>query len=158
MDRQGKSDFDITLTRAKIEVAAVRYSLKNEANQKVGYIRLQEFSSHAGEQMQRAIKKLSDEKADALVFDLRGNPGGLLSVSIDIAQMWMDSGAIVRTVDRAGDAQEMRANRTGITDKPSVVRVDRNPASASSVLAGALKDHKRTHEMAGPTFHNAWVM
>jgi carboxyl-terminal processing protease len=62
MARQGKSDFDITLTRAKIEVAAVRYSLKNEANQKVGYIRLQEFSSHAGEQMQRAIKKLSDEK------------------------------------------------------------------------------------------------
>ncbi|MCW6053519.1 S41 family peptidase [Lyngbya sp. CCAP 1446/10] len=155
--RQGKSDFDITLTRARIEVAAVRYSLKKEANKNVGYIRLQEFSSHAGEQMQRAIKKLSDQKADAFVLDLRGNPGGLLSVSIDIAQMWMDSGAIVRTVDRAGGSQEMRANRTAITDKPLVVLVDNNSASASEILAGALKDNKRATVMGGQTFGKALV-
>ncbi|TAF57639.1 MAG: PDZ domain-containing protein [Oscillatoriales cyanobacterium] len=155
--RQGKSEFDITLTRAKIEVAAVRYSLKKEANKNVGYIRLQEFSSHAGEQMQRAIKNLSEQKADAFVLDLRGNPGGLLSVSIDIAQMWMDSGAIVRTVYRAGDSQEMRANRTAITDKPLVVLVDNNSASASEILAGALKDNKRATVMGGQTFGKALV-
>ena len=155
--RQGKSEFDITLTRAKIEVVTVRSSLKKEANKNVGYIRLQEFSAHAGEQMQRAIKNLSDQKADAFVLDLRGNPGGLLSVSIDIAQMWMDSGAIVRTVYRAGDSQEMRANRTAITDKPLVVLVDNNSASASEILAGALKDNKRATVMGDQTFGKALV-
>jgi carboxyl-terminal processing protease len=155
--REGKSEFDITLTRARIEVAAVRYSLKNEGGKNVGYIRLQEFSSHAGEQMQVAIKKLSAQKADAFVLDLRGNPGGLLRVSIDIARMWMDTGAIVRTVDRAGDSQEMRANRTAITDKPLVVLVDDNSASASEILAGALKDNKRATVMGGQTFGKALV-
>ncbi|MCU0541304.1 MAG: S41 family peptidase [Oscillatoriaceae cyanobacterium Prado104] len=155
--RPGSSDFDLTLTRAKIEVAAVRYSLKAEGNKKVGYIRLQEFSAHAGEQMQVAIKKLSDQKAEAFVLDLRGNPGGLLRVSIDIARMWMDTGAIVRTVDRAGDSQEMRANRTAITDKPLVVLVDDNSASASEILAGALKDNKRATVLGGQTFGKALV-
>lgn len=155
--RSGKSEFDVTLTRARIEVAAVRYSLKNEAGKKVGYIRLQEFSAHAGEQMQVAIKKLSDQKADAFVLDLRGNPGGLLRVSIDIARMWMDTGAIVRTVDRAGDSQEMKANRTALTDKPLVVLVDDNSASASEILAGALKDNKRATVMGGQTFGKALV-
>jgi carboxyl-terminal processing protease len=155
--RQGKSEFDITLTRARIEVIAVRSSLKKEGGKNVGYIRLQEFSSHAGEQMQRAITELSEQKADAFVLDLRGNPGGLLSVSIDIAQMWMDSGAIVRTVYRAGDSQEMRANRTAITDKPLVVLVDNNSASASEILAGALKDNKRATVMGDQTFGKALV-
>ena len=155
--REGKGEFNITLTRARIEVAAVRYSLKKEGGKNVGYIRLQEFSSHAGEQMQVAIKKLSDQKADAFVLDLRGNPGGLLRVSIDIARMWMDTGAIVRTVDRAGDSQEMRANRTAITDKPLVVLVDDNSASASEILAGALKDNKRATVMGGQTFGKALV-
>lgn len=155
--RPGKDEFDITLTRAKIEVAAVRYSLKQEAGQRVGYIRLQEFSAHAAEQMQQAIKKLTADKVDGFVLDLRGNPGGLLRVSIDIARMWMDTGAIVRTVDRDGDSQEMRANRTAITNKPLVVLVDENSASASEILSGALKDNKRATVMGGQTFGKALV-
>ncbi|CBN56819.1 MULTISPECIES: carboxyl-terminal processing protease CtpB [Kamptonema] len=155
--RTGKSPFEVTLTRARIEVAAVRYNLKEEGKTRVGYIRLQEFSAHAGEQMQKAIKKLKDQKADAFVLDLRGNPGGLLRVSIDIARMWMDTGAIVRTVDREGGSEEMRANRTAITDKPLVVLVDDNSASASEILAGALKDNKRATVMGGQTFGKALV-
>lgn len=157
IQRSGKPEFEVTLTRARIEIAAVRYSLKQEPGQKVGYIRLQEFSAHAGEQMQQAIKKLNDQKADAFVLDLRGNPGGLLRVSIDIARMWMDTGAIVKTVDRAGDSQEMRANRTALTNKPLVVLVDDNSASASEILAGALKDNKRATVMGGQTFGKALV-
>jgi carboxyl-terminal processing protease len=107
--------------------------------------------------MEVAIKKLSNQKADAFVLDLRGNPGGLLRVSIDIARMWMDTGAIVRTVDRGGDSQEMRANRTALTDKPLVVLVDDNSASASEILAGALKDNKRATVIGGQTFGKALV-
>ena len=155
--RTGKSPFEVTLTRARIEVAAVRYTLKQEGKTRVGYIRLQEFSAHAGEQMQKAIKKLKDDKVDAFVLDLRGNPGGLLRVSIDIARMWMDTGAIVRTVDREGGSEEMRANRTAIADQPLVVLVDDNSASASEILAGALKDNKRATVMGGQTFGKALV-
>jgi len=157
MAREGKGEFDIILTRAIIEVAAVRSSLKNEDGKKVGYIRLQEFSAHAGEQMEVAIKKLSAEKADAFVLDLRGNPGGSLRVSIDIARMWMDTGAIVRTVNRAGASDEAQANRSAITDKPMVVLVDDNSASASEILAGALKDNKRATVIGGQTFGKALV-
>ncbi|MDF0552258.1 carboxyl-terminal processing protease CtpB [Kamptonema sp. UHCC 0994] len=155
--RTGKSPFEVTLTRARIEVAAVRYTLKEEGKTRVGYIRLQEFSAHAGEQMQKAIKKLKDDKVDAFVLDLRGNPGGLLRVSIDIARMWMNTGAIVRTVDREGGSEEMRANRTAIADQPLVVLVDDNSASASEILAGALKDNKRATVMGGQTFGKALV-
>lgn len=157
INRPGKNQFDLTLTRARIEVPAVRYSLKKEGKTLVGYIRLQEFSAHAGEQMQKAIQKLNEEKVNAFVLDLRGNPGGLLRVSVDIARMWMDTGSIVRTVDRQGGSEEMRNNRTAITDKPLAVLVDDNSASASEILAGALKDNKRATVMGTQTFGKALV-
>mgnify|MGYP001806192728 CR=1 FL=1 len=157
LGRESQPDLTLTLTRARIEVAAVRSNLRQEGQQRIGYIRLQEFSAHAGEQMQRAIVKLKEQKVDGFVLDLRGNPGGLLRVSIDIARMWMDTGAIVRTVDRQGDGQEMRANRTAITNLPLVVLVDDNSASASEILSGALKDNKRATIMGTQTFGKALV-
>ncbi len=155
--RPGDKEFDVTLTRARIELQAVRYDLKREGNQRIGYIRLQEFSAHAGEQMQRAIEDLDNQNPDGYVLDLRGNPGGLLRISIDIARMWMDKGAIVSTVNRDGDKQEVRANRSALTDKPTVVLVDGDSASASEILAGALKDNGRAVIMGDKTFGKALV-
>ncbi|MGK7919036.1 MAG: carboxyl-terminal processing protease CtpB [Trichodesmium sp.] len=155
--RPGKPEFNVTLTRARIELQAVRYDLKQEGNQRIGYIRLQEFSAHAGEQMQRALEDLNAQNADGYVLDLRGNPGGLLRISIDIARMWMDKGAIVSTVNRAGDREEVRANRSALTDKPTVVLVDGDSASASEILAGALKDNGRAVVMGDQTFGKALV-
>ncbi|MEM1172247.1 MAG: carboxyl-terminal processing protease CtpB [Cyanobacteria bacterium P01_H01_bin.35] len=155
--RPGDREFDVTLTRARIELQAVRYDLKREGDQRIGYIRLQEFSAHAGEQMERAIEELDNQNPDGYVLDLRGNPGGLLRISIDIARMWMDKGAIVSTVDRDGDRQELRANRSALTDKPTVVLVDGDSASASEILAGALKDNGRAVVMGDQTFGKALV-
>lgn len=155
--RPGDREFDVTLTRARIELQAVRYDLKREGNQRIGYIRLQEFSAHAGEQMERAIEELDSQNPDGYVLDLRGNPGGLLRISIDIARMWMDKGAIVSTVDRDGERQELRANRSALTDKPTVVLVDGDSASASEILAGALKDNGRAVVMGDQTFGKALV-
>ncbi len=155
--RPGDREFEVTLTRARIELQAVRYDLKQEKNQRIGYIRLQEFSAHAGEQMQRAIEKLNNQNPDGYVLDLRGNPGGLLRISIDIARMWMDKGAIVSTVDRDGDRQEVLADRSALTDKPIVVLVDGDSASASEILAGALKDNGRATIIGDQTFGKALV-
>ncbi|SKB12345.1 Carboxyl-terminal protease [Planktothrix sp. PCC 11201] len=155
--REGQKEFDLTLTRARIELETVTYRVNNEGNRKIGYIQLREFNSHAAEQMQAAIQALTKENVQAFVLDLRGNPGGLLRTSIDIARMWMDTGAIVSTVDRNGKTQEIRNNRTSITKLPVVVLVDGNSASASEILAGALKDNQRGVVMGTQTFGKALV-
>ncbi len=157
INRPEDDEFDVTLTRARIELETVYYRLNEEGDQKVGYIQLREFNSHASEQMEEAIEELTEQEADAFVLDLRGNPGGLLRSSIEIARMWMDDGTIVSTVDRDGDTQEIHANRSALTDLPVVVLVDENSASASEILAGAMKDNERGVIMGDQTFGKALV-
>ena len=155
--REKEGNFALTLTRAKIELPSVSYSLKQEDGVKIGYIKLDEFSAHAAEQMQKAIKKLSKQQASGFVLDLRGNPGGLLFASVDIARMWLENGVIVRTVDRKGGDRQFSANETAITNLPLIVLVDENSASASEILAGALKDHKRAVVVGNTTFGKGTV-
>jgi carboxyl-terminal processing protease len=88
--RSGEADFNLPLTRARIELITVRYGLRNEGGQSIGYVRLNEFSSHAADQMRNAIKDLTKQNATGFVLDLRGNPGGLLQASIEISRMWLD--------------------------------------------------------------------
>lgn len=155
--RQGKDNSMLALTRARIELPTVRYSLKQEDARRVGYIRLNEFSAHASDQMRRAIQDLGNQKVDGYVLDLRGNPGGLLQASIDISRMWMDKGQIVRTVDRKGNNEEISTNRTALTKLPLVVLVDGNSASSSEILTGALKDNGRATVVGSQTFGKALV-
>ncbi|AFZ25784.1 C-terminal processing peptidase-2 [Cylindrospermum stagnale PCC 7417] len=157
LGRPGGNDFNLKLTRATIEVPTVRYTLKQEGSRRVGYIRLREFSSHAADQMRRAIRDLNGKQVDSYVLDLRGNPGGLLQASIEIARMWYDSGSIVRTVDRQGASEVTKANRTALTNRPLAVLVDGNSASASEILTGALKDNKRAVVVGSQTFGKALV-
>ncbi len=155
--RGGMKPFDIPLTRAKIEVSSVFSTLKQEGRLKVGYIRLSEFSSHAPEQMEKAIKDLNRQGVNAFVLDLRGNPGGLLQASIEIARMWLDNGAIVKTVDRQGANEDFSANQSSLTQLPLAVLVDGNSASASEILTGALKDNRRAQIVGAQTFGKALV-
>lgn len=155
--REGKEKTSIALTRARIELPTVRYALKQEDGKRVGYIRLNEFSAHAADQMRRAIQDLGNQKAEGYVLDLRGNPGGLLQASIDISRMWMDKGSIVRTVDRKGNNEEISSNRTSLTKLPLVVLVDGNSASSSEILTGALKDNRRATVVGSQTFGKALV-
>ncbi|BAU05300.1 peptidase S41 [Fischerella thermalis CCMEE 5330] len=157
LERDGRSAFDLKLTRATIEVPTVRYALKQEGRRRVGYIRLREFNAHAADQMRRAIRDLNGKQVDGFVLDLRGNPGGLLQASIEIARMWIDNGPIVRTVDRRGGSDESKANHTALTNRPLVVLVDNNSASASEILTGALKDNKRAIVVGSQTFGKALV-
>ena len=157
LGRLTQKAFDVKLTRATIEVPTVSYTLRKEGNRQVGYIRLREFSAHAAEQMQRAIRKLNASNVDGFVLDLRGNPGGLLNASIEIARMWLDEGSIVRTEDRKGGSELTKANSTALTNRPLVVLVDGNSASASEILTGALKDNKRATVIGSKTFGKALV-
>ncbi|MBI4782054.1 MAG: PDZ domain-containing protein [Oscillatoriophycideae cyanobacterium NC_groundwater_1537_Pr4_S-0.65um_50_18] len=155
--REGKTPFDLPLVRARIEVPNVHSSVRQEGNTKVGYIRLTEFSSHAPDQMRRAIQNLLDQNVNAFVLDLRGNPGGLLSASVEISRMWIDEGKIVQTINRKGNSQDIAANQTAMTQLPLAVLVDGNSASSSEILTGALLDNGRAVVVGTQTFGKALV-
>jgi len=155
--RNEKPPFDLVLERAQIELPSVTYNLNQEQNSKVGYIRLDEFSSHAAEQMQLAIEDLTKKQASGFVLDLRGNPGGLLFSGVEIARMWMEKGAIVSTIDRKGGNQKFSANGQAITDLPLVVLVDGYSASASEILTGALKENHRATVVGTRTYGKGTV-
>lgn len=155
--RQTQTDFSVKITRATIELPYVSYSLKQEGDRRVGYIRLAEFSSTAPKQMRQAIQSLNAQNVDGFVLDLRENPGGLLLASVEIARFWLDRGLIVREVERVDGSTDFGANRTALTQKPLVVLVDGESASASEILAGALKDNKRAVIVGSKTFGKALV-
>ena len=155
--RQGKEAFDVTITRAQIELPSVDYNVQEEDGIKVGYIKLDEFSSHAAEQMKKAIEDLSKEEVSGFVLDLRSNPGGLLFSSVEIARMWLEKGAIVSTKDRKGGDQQFSANGTALTKLPLAVLVDQYSASASEILAGALKENKRATVIGTRTYGKGTV-
>jgi carboxyl-terminal processing protease len=157
ISRPADRTFELELVRATIELPAVSYDVRQVDGDNVGYIRLDEFSSHAAEQMYQAIKAMEPEGITGYILDLRGNPGGLLYASVDIARMWMEDGAIVRTVDRKGGDRQFSANRTAITDLPLVVLVDENSASASEILAAALKDNNRATLVGTRTYGKGTV-
>ncbi|AFZ47965.1 C-terminal processing peptidase-2 [Cyanobacterium stanieri PCC 7202] len=155
--RQGESTFEVVITRAEIQIPAVDYSMRQEGDLNVGYIKLEEFSSNASKQMEEAITNLQEKNASAFVLDLRGNPGGLLFASVDIARMWMAEGEIVDVVDRRGGHRRFHANNSALTDLPLVVLVDGNSASASEILAGALKENQRATVVGTNTFGKGTV-
>lgn len=155
--RSGNSTFDVTLTRSQIELPSVNYGISKEGQTKVGYIKLDEFSSHAAEQMEEAIEELTAESVSGFVLDLRGNPGGLLFSSVEIARMWLEEGAIVSTKDRKGSDQKFFANGGALTDLPLVILVDGYSASASEILAGALKENKRATVVGTRTYGKGTV-
>jgi carboxyl-terminal processing protease len=155
--RGSGAPFEVKLTRTQIEVSSVSYRVKQENKVKIGYIKLIEFSSHSTKQMEDAIRVLNREKVNAFVVDLRGNPGGLLQNSIEITRLFLSSGVIVKTIDRQGSNEQFRANQTAITELPLAVLVDGNSASASEIMAGALKDNKRGTIIGTSTFGKALV-
>ena len=155
--RQAQPDFEVAISRAQIELPSVSYTLNQEQGSKVGYIKLDEFSSHAAEQMQKAIEDLRQKQASGFILDLRGNPGGLLFSSVEIARMWMGKGAIVSTIDNRGGNEKFSANGKALTDLPLVVLVDGYSASASEILAGALKENHRAKVVGSRTYGKGTV-
>jgi len=148
---------DFELTRARIEIHPVRYSVETGPEGTVGYIRLTQFSANASDEMREAIKELEERDVTGYVLDLRSNPGGLLFSSIDIAEMWIDEGTIVSTVDRNSVSDEEVAQNKALTDRPLVVLVDGGSASASEILSGALQDNNRASLVGTQTFGKGLV-
>ena len=156
--RRGDQVLDVPLTRARIEINAVTYRLnKTKDQRKIGYIRLKQFNANAAKEMRQAAKSLEEQGAEGYVLDLRGNPGGLLEASIDIARQWLNEGIIVSTRTREGIRDVRRATGSAITDKPLVVLIDQGSASASEILSGSLQDNSRAELVGQKTFGKGLV-
>jgi len=154
---RGTEQKDYAIKRARIEIHAVKSSELSSPQGKVGYIRLVQFSANAPMDMEKAIKQLEKQQVAGYVLDLRGNPGGLLYTSVDIARMWMAKGAIVSTKSRTGEQDKEQTNGRSLTNKPLVVLVDGGSASASEILSGALQDNRRAVLIGTKTFGKGLV-
>lgn len=154
---RGNKQLEFRLTRAKIEIHPVRYSVNKTPVGNIGYVRLNQFSANASSEMRQALESLEKKKVVGYILDLRSNPGGLLFGSIEIARMWLKQGTIVSTVDRVGETDRQTANGKALTNKPLVVLVDGGSASASEILSGALQDNKRALLVGTKTFGKGLV-
>jgi carboxyl-terminal processing protease len=109
----------------------------------VTYIRLMTFNERSAEELAAAIEKADAKGAEGYVIDLRENPGGLLSSAIDVVSLFVKEGVAVR-VDERGKPEEVENVSGGqVTAKPVVLLVDAGSASASEIVAGAMKDYGR---------------
>ena len=131
------------IKREIIEVQSVKSEL---INKNIGYIRLTSFNDNSSQQIKKKINKLNKNKnLKGYILDLRNNPGGLLSQAIKISDFFLDNGEIVSTKSRkASENRKWFAKNGDITNgKTLIVLINYGSASASEIVAGALKDHKR---------------
>lgn len=113
-------------------------------NDTVGYAKLSSFQTQTREELEAALWKLHGQGMQCFVLDLRRNPGGLLRVSVDVANMFIEDGLILRTRSRGGRLETpYSATREGTWKVPLVVLIDEESASAAEIFAGAMKDHRR---------------
>ncbi len=131
------------ITREKIKVASVKSEILED---QTGYIRLTSFNENSGDQIKDKIKEFKkNEKIQNYILDLRNNPGGLLSQAIKITDFFIDSGEIVSTKSkRKYESRKFFAKKGDLIDGNTiVVLINYGSASASEIVAGTLKDHKR---------------
>jgi carboxyl-terminal processing protease len=142
------------ITREEIAVASVKDAKLLDGG--IGYVRLTQFNEPTAADLKTELKKLSDQKMKALVLDLRGNPGGLLTAAGGVAELFLPRGElIVFTKGRSGELEDQRIKSSGNThyaDFPMVILVNGGSASAAEIVSGALQDHKRAVLVGEKTF------
>lgn len=137
--REGEEDYlQLDVERRKIESPTVKYEMLDNG---IGYIQITEFDEVTVDQFTEAMAVVKGSDAKGLVLDLRSNPGGSLSAVVDIARQILPEGLIVYTEDREGKRTEYSCDGKNKLQIPLVVLVNGNSASASEILAGAIKDY-----------------
>lgn len=137
--RQGQENFDVTLTRANIPLTTAKGTMIDGSN--IGYIRIASFSENTGKEFAKELSSLKEQGMAGLIVDLRGNPGGLITTCVEIANQLIPSGEIVSMTDRSGQ-KTVYESQLEAFDYPLVVLIDENSASASEILAGAVQDRQ----------------
>lgn len=141
---RGTQVSQVQLVRRAVHVASVTDAQIIDRQNGIGYFKLETFGSTSAQEMQQALWALHQQGMRGLVLDLSGNPGGLLTSSIEIANLFLPSGVIVQTRGRTeSDNSVEQASASNTWKVPLVVMVDENSASASEILAAAIQDNRR---------------
>ena len=139
--------FDIV--RAKVESETVDYKMMED---NIGYIYLSEFDDVSTRQFTDAMEDLKGQGMDSLILDLRDNPGGNVDVAVEIADYILPEGLVVYLQDKNGDREEYTSDASHHWDKPIVILVNGDSASAAEIVCGALKDYDRATLVGTRTF------
>ncbi len=137
IDRTGEERRDYTLIRDNIHVDTAAGKMLTDSG--IGYIRISSFASETATEFQKIYDELAAAGMKGLILDLRANPGGYITTCVEIAQHLVPKGPIVSVVQRDGTRKE-HASKLESPPYPLVVLIDKNSASASEILAGALQD------------------
>lgn len=138
--RNNSNPFEVTITRAKIDLPSVEYEIKDD----IGYLKISQFNQDTVQKLQQAAREFKNKSVKGIILDLRGNPGGYLSGAVELSSLWLDKGQAVVSQRRAGKIIETELAKGSNLFKgiPTVVLIDGGSASASEITAGALRDHK----------------
>jgi carboxyl-terminal processing protease len=149
--REGVSEpFDVPVVRKKIEIPVVSWRMLPEG---IAHVKLAEFNGQATDSVREALQSALREKPKGLVFDLRNNPGGYLSVAVEIASEFLDGGKVVSEQMKGGQRRDLSATEGGLAlDIPLVVLVNGGSASAAEIMAGAIQDRGRGILVGEKTF------
>lgn len=142
IQRSGTSDpFEVTIQRDTIPVETVYSEVESEDGKDTGVIQITNFSEHTGEEFEEQLADLEEQGIDGLVIDVRGNPGGLLDVAEEILQQFVPSDMpYLQIEDANGNAEEYVSNLDEVKDYPISVLIDEGSASASEIVAVAMKE------------------
>jgi carboxyl-terminal processing protease len=152
--QRGDETLDIPVERASIELPSVTWHPIEEAPG-TGYIRIERFSGLTDREFSRALTDLAQQDAnEALIIDLRGNPGGLVDAAVDVASHFLDDGVVL--IEKHSDgSQKVYKAKSGVDipeSTPVILLVDANTASAAEILAGALQDRGRATLVGEKTY------
>ena len=151
--RTGKRERDVQLERAQVDIPVVESSMEREGARKVGHVHLAGFTSGAHGEVSQAVRKLLRQGADGIVLDLRDNGGGLLNEAVLVSSIFIPEGKIVSTKGRSRPERVYEATGGAIPGSvPVAVLVNRQSASASEIVTGALQDRKRATVVGTRTF------
>lgn len=141
----GDGTFDVTITRAQIEIKSVKLSYKELAGKKIAVLKISRFGDDTQRLFDAAVADITASGATGLVVDVRNNPGGYLDTSVDVASDWLEKGKLI--VKEAHSEKEIQdylsSGRNRLGGLKTVVMINGGSASASEILSGALKDNNK---------------
>jgi carboxyl-terminal processing protease len=157
LEREGApAPIEVTLTRDNIKIESVQSKLMKDPKGDVGILRVKSFQEETLREMKRHLNEMKSQSDNfkGLVLDMRNNPGGLLNQAVDVADMFLNSGTIVLTVGAQDQVLEVNRAHESDADEnyPLVVLVNEGSASASEIVAGAIKNNNRGVVMGRKTF------
>jgi carboxyl-terminal processing protease len=145
-----EEELDFTITRVRFEIPTVEYEMLED---NIAYIHLQEFNQTATDKLLAALEDLLAQNPQALIFDLRDNPGGFLNQSVSVADLFLPESVVLFERNRNGLDQTFSADDGDVAETvPLVVLVNPGSASAAEIVAGALQDHGRAILIGETTF------